>query len=457
MVTQEPTCTESGERERYCEICGELLDTETIPALGHDWSPWEVVTEPTTTETGLKQRVCARCGLAETEVIPVHVHTPGDWVVTQEPTCTEPGARVRYCTGCGVAVDSEELPALGHDYTDAVAPPTCTEDGYTTHTCSRCGDAYTDSTVPALGHDFVNGICTRCGAEDPDNPPVTSVTATVTIAAPADWHNEETETSEITANRTYRFVCSIREWRDDVIVTRLTVNGTEVAVTGEKIGNNPGHYVYTSEPFTVAGDITILARLNGGPDAVSGYEFVQTRSVPASTRAASTLRKGAALSVQSADAPIAEAEDPPQRGHTPAARSVDYPVEMTSEALQIYLTDQGAVPYGDEFTVTRAEGWSKVISNLPKREGYKEYTYYVVELDSEGDGYHLVGYDGEGTDQITATNQTRPTSFELPRTGGTGTSRYTFSGLILMLAASVLAYTKLRRRKPRSRGGGPDG
>ena len=162
------------------------------------------------------------------------------------------------------------------------------------------------------------------------------------------------------------------------------------------------------------------------------------------------------MRIQSLDlAPTAE--DPPQRGPTAAARSVDYPVDMTPDALQTYLTEQGAVPYGNEFTVTRADGWTKVISDLPKRQGYTEYTYYVVELDSEGTGYRLVGYDGEGTDQITAINQTWATTYELPQTSGTGTSRYTLSGLILILAAGVLAYTKLRRRKPRSRGGGPDG
>ena len=137
----------------------------------------------------------------------------------------------------------------------------------------------------------------------------------------------------------------------------------------------------------------------------------------------------------------------------PSAR----PVDMTPEALQDFLTESGAEPYGDEFTVTRAEGWTKTISDLPKRQGYIEYTYYVVELDSAGDGYNLVGYDGEGTDQVTAINQTKPTSFVLPVTGGTGPTRYTLAGLALLLAACVLAYTKLRRRKPRSGEGGPAG
>ena len=173
-------------------------------------------------------------------------------------------------------------------------------------------------------------------------------------------------------------------------------------------------------------------------------------------RTASAARKSV-MQIQSADLAAPEIEDPPQRAPAAASRSVDYPVEMTPEALQDFLTESGAEPYGDEFTVTRAEGWTKTISDLPKRQGYIEYTYYVVELDSAGDGYDLVGYDGEGTDQVTAINQTKPTSFVLPVTGGIGTSRYTLAGLALLLAACVLAYNKLRRRKPRSGEGGPAG
>ncbi len=440
-VTQAPTCTESGTRVRYCSACGELLETEMILALGHDMGPWEVIQEPTITETGLKRRICARCGYTETEVIPVHTHTPGGWEVTKEATCTESGTKVRCCTGCGAVIDSETIPALGHDYSAAVTAPTCTASGYTTHTCARCGDSYVDSPTAALGHQFVNGICTRCGAEDPDSPPVK--TATVTFAAPASWNNEITEICEISANRSYRFVVTMRDWQDTGI-SSLTVNGTPVAVTRQKVGSNPWHYLFTSEPFTVTGDITVFTRMSGGPDEVAGYEFA---AVSGAKRTAA--RKSASLSVLSASEAAPE---------TPAVRSAaPVTVSMTPAQLQDYLTEQGAVPYGDEFTVTEAEGWTKTISDLPKRQGYTEYTYYVVELDSEGYGYHLVGYDGEGTDLITATNQTEPTSFVLPETGGTGTTRCTLSGLAFLLAACVIAYTKLRRQKPRSGEGGPDG
>ena len=49
----------------------------------------------------------------------------------------------------------------------ATKAATCTDQGYTSYQCSKCGDAYTTYTA-ALGHDYVEGLCTRCGALDPN-------------------------------------------------------------------------------------------------------------------------------------------------------------------------------------------------------------------------------------------------------------------------------------------------
>lgn len=48
--------------------------------------------------------------------------------------------------------------------------PTCTEAGHTAASaCSLCGTVFSQSVeIPAFGHAYVDGICTRCGAEDPE-------------------------------------------------------------------------------------------------------------------------------------------------------------------------------------------------------------------------------------------------------------------------------------------------
>ena len=81
-----PTCEEGGnieywkclEGEYPCGLCykdagGEEWvheDDIPVPALGHDWGEWVVVTPATDTAEGLKQRTCTRCGEVETQVIP---------------------------------------------------------------------------------------------------------------------------------------------------------------------------------------------------------------------------------------------------------------------------------------------------------------------------------------------------------------------------------------------------
>ena len=59
--TEEPTCTEKGERQRSCTISGCVVtETEELPALGHQWSDWTPV------EGGSREyRICEVCNEVE--------------------------------------------------------------------------------------------------------------------------------------------------------------------------------------------------------------------------------------------------------------------------------------------------------------------------------------------------------------------------------------------------------
>lgn len=108
----------------------------------------------------------------------VHEHVIGDWQWNNDPTCTEQGRNVRKCTECGYIMDTEYIPALGHNYSSRTVAPTCTEKGYDINECSRCHDSTKTNYVSALGHDMAepeilipvgctkNGLvrtkCTRC-------------------------------------------------------------------------------------------------------------------------------------------------------------------------------------------------------------------------------------------------------------------------------------------------------
>ena len=107
--------------------------------------------------------------MAETKYVVCPSHSYGAWVTTKAPTCTESGIETRTCAKCGVS-ENRAIPATGHNYDAVATAPTCTERGYTTHTCV-CGLSYTDSYTDAVGHNYKAGICTICGALDPERRP----------------------------------------------------------------------------------------------------------------------------------------------------------------------------------------------------------------------------------------------------------------------------------------------
>ena len=69
VPAKEATCTETGLAEgKCCSVCNKVLvEQEVIPA-GHSFSDWKIVKEPTTTEEGLKERYC-ECGEKESQTI----------------------------------------------------------------------------------------------------------------------------------------------------------------------------------------------------------------------------------------------------------------------------------------------------------------------------------------------------------------------------------------------------
>ncbi|MCL2424714.1 MAG: carbohydrate binding domain-containing protein [Oscillospiraceae bacterium] len=57
VVVTPPTCTDEGYTTKTCETCGDVVVVDRIPALGHDWSEFQV--DPDDSEIEFK--VCERC------------------------------------------------------------------------------------------------------------------------------------------------------------------------------------------------------------------------------------------------------------------------------------------------------------------------------------------------------------------------------------------------------------
>ncbi len=55
-----------------------------------------------------------------------------------------------------------------HTYVETKVAATCTEPGYILHKCSKCGDSYRTDFTELASHNYVNGVCSNCGAADPN-------------------------------------------------------------------------------------------------------------------------------------------------------------------------------------------------------------------------------------------------------------------------------------------------
>lgn len=177
-VSKQPTCTENGERTFTCTVCGTSKTevAEDLPAIGHNWSDWEVK-DQTCTEDGLKTRHCQNdgCNEVESEVIPATGHTFGEWTVTTPATCETEGQETRTCADCN-ETETRVIKALGHEFVDYTYnnDATCEKDGTETAKCTRCDK--TDTRVAEgtkLGHELKEEILTNPTCETAGSKKIT--------------------------------------------------------------------------------------------------------------------------------------------------------------------------------------------------------------------------------------------------------------------------------------------
>ena len=159
------TCTTEGACEYwYCSVCGKIFADENA-------------------STELSE---------EDRILPALDHLAGDPVTENNaaPSCTEAGGydTVVYCSRCNAEISREHVivDALNHlagePVTENNVTPSCTGiGGYDTVVyCSRCNAELSREhvIVDALGHDYdyYTGVCSRCGAQDPNFPTENSPT-----------------------------------------------------------------------------------------------------------------------------------------------------------------------------------------------------------------------------------------------------------------------------------------
>ncbi len=97
---RDATCTEPGQKIRYCTLCF-YRQLGTIPALGHDWGSWSTLSEAGCEAEGERIHYCQRCGAQERETVPAKGHQWGKWVQDEPGTCVKEELLRRKCSVCG--------------------------------------------------------------------------------------------------------------------------------------------------------------------------------------------------------------------------------------------------------------------------------------------------------------------------------------------------------------------
>lgn len=158
-----PTCTEQGYTTSKC-WCGESTVSNYTDPLGHDYDDGTVTTQPGCETAGLMTYTCRNeSGHMYTEEIPPLGHQYTETV--KAATCTEPGHTISTCENCGDSYLSAYVAELGHDYDEGtfILKPDCETEGLLLHTCRNDNTHTYSELVPATGHSFADNVCTVCG------------------------------------------------------------------------------------------------------------------------------------------------------------------------------------------------------------------------------------------------------------------------------------------------------
>lgn len=155
VITKAATCEEKGEKEIVCLDCGEVVQTVTTAAVGHNYV--ETVVEPTCEAAGYTAMTCTNCGdsyAVKGSEVPALGH---NYVTVQETTCAHDG--IAECANCHEQVT---IAATAHAFVynnDAVTGADGSIVSYGTKTCSVCG-----AIEPAAASDYVAPVVETASA-----------------------------------------------------------------------------------------------------------------------------------------------------------------------------------------------------------------------------------------------------------------------------------------------------
>ena len=249
------TCETAGSHDMVtrCSVCEAEIarTTETIPAKGHSWGDWIVVTAATCEGRGSEKRVCTRDrdgSHVETRQTDALGHDWDGGTVTVEPTCETGGTRIYTCKRDSSHKRVESGEPLDHVWGDPTY--TWSEDNTSVtakRVCTRDANHVEFETVKTTSE--TTATCTKAGEQTFSasfaNPTFATQTKTVSASALGhQWSDPEYE-NEIPAT------CEADGSRDMVI--HCTACGEEILREKDAI---PGGHIWGDSTYTWSKDDT---------------------------------------------------------------------------------------------------------------------------------------------------------------------------------------------------------
>lgn len=237
-----PTCTQAGSQSIHCQFCDATTDTQEVPALGHSFTQYEYNHDATCTQNGTETAQCDRCDATDTreKADSALAHTATK-VEAKAPTCTEPGNKEYWhCPVCGLYFDDEALTQeitledtvlapKGHGETELknAKEATCTAEGYTgDKVCKDCGTVLEQGkAIPKLAHHYVDGVCTACGAADPNAPKPTPTPTPAPTPAPTQKPTQPPQTGDFSNLTVWMLALALSGGLAAVVVVRQRKRG----------------------------------------------------------------------------------------------------------------------------------------------------------------------------------------------------------------------------------------
>jgi len=259
VITQQPTCTETGLKQQYCG-CGEAVGTPvSVPALNHANAISEVPEIPATCVTAgtVRHYVCGLCNATFRDAAakkPLNVitapinprnHGGNEVVIPAVPaTCEEKGlTEGKKCSACNVVTEKQRVePKKQHDlFVVPEESATCEENGVAEHKhCRMCNKDFKmngnaeikekDFIIPATGHKYgTMDIITPPGETTPGEGKYvcqndSTHVKNVVIKATGHIHNETKEeiitpaTCDTTGLKRVVYTCCGEVKEDNIVV-----------------------------------------------------------------------------------------------------------------------------------------------------------------------------------------------------------------------------------------------